>query len=293
MSLSNEIEDSLQACQEIEKKFTDEDGMLIVDPGKERPEVLDRMDYKTAQEEMAEETPEETEAEVPEEASEETGEETAGEVPEEKEEETVREVPEEKKEEIIEETAQTDTEEVAEKSVAERHPVLKTMLSIAVCIFSALVLSLLVTKYVAHHTSVEGSSMEPSLSDGDQIIVENVSYYLHSPERFDVVVFPTKEGVSYIKRVIGLPGEAVWIYDGQIYINGELLIEEYGNESLEDPGVAAAEVQLGEDEYFVLGDNRNASIDSRQIGVGTVHREDIKGKAWFRFLPFKKMGTIQ
>lgn len=272
MSLSNEIEDSLQACQEIEKKFADEDGTLIVDPGKDRPEALDEITEETV-EEVTEEIPERVTADIPKQMTETVTEEVTG--------------------EPVTDAASETSLKGSTQSAAERHPVLRTILSIAVCIFSALVLSLLITKYVAHHTSVEGSSMEPSLSDGDQIIVENVSYYFHDPERFDVVVFPTQEGVSYIKRVIGLPGEAVWIFDGQIYINGELLIEDYGNESLEDPGVAAAEVQLGEDEYFVLGDNRNASIDSRQVDVGTVHKDEIKGKAWFRFFPFKKMGTIQ
>lgn len=283
MSLSNEIEDSLLACQEIEKKFTDEDGTLIVDPGKNRPEPQD---------EIVEESVEETVEEVPEVRSEDAADATMEEVTEKVPDTLTEDIPKERPETATEDNSETSLTG-STRSAAERHPVLRTLLSIAVCIFSALLLSLLITKYVAHHTSVEGSSMEPSLSDGDQIIVENISYYFHNPERFDVVVFPTQEGVSYIKRVIGLPGEAVWIYDGQIYINGELLIEDYGNESLEDPGVAAAEVHLGEDEYFVLGDNRNASIDSRQVNVGTVHKDEIKGKAWFRFFPFKKMGTIQ
>lgn len=266
MSLTNEIEDSLLACREIEEKFADENGTLITDPGKERTGMPIEAVNEGMNETTGEEVPDEMPDAVPEKAPEEP--------------DTAEVVPE-------------ASIKGSARSAAERHPVLRTILSIAVCIFSALVLSLLITGYAAHHTSVEGSSMEPSLSDGDQIIVENLSYYFHDPERFDVVVFPTQEGVSYIKRVIGMPGEAVWIYDGQIYINGELLVEEYGNESLEDPGMAAVEVQLGEDEYFVLGDNRNASIDSRQVDVGTVHRQDIKGRAWFRFYPFKKMGTIR
>lgn len=135
--------------------------------------------------------------------------------------------------------------------------------------------------------------MEPSLSDGDQLIVENVSYYIDEPERFDVVVFPNKDGVNYVKRIIGLPGEEVWIFDGQIYIDGELLIEDYGNELITDPGIAAGELTLGEDEYFLLGDNRNASIDSRSADVGPVKREKIKGKVWLRFFPFSKIGTIR
>lgn len=134
--------------------------------------------------------------------------------------------------------------------------------------------------------------MEPSLSDGDQIIVENISYYRHEPERFDVIVFPNGEGVNYIKRIIGLPGETVRIADGYIYINGELLNENYGNELIEEPGIASSGITLAEDEYFVLGDNRNASVDSRRTEVGNIHRTDIQGKAWLRLYPFGSAGSI-
>lgn len=175
----------------------------------------------------------------------------------------------------------------------EKHPLLKLFLSIAICIFTALLLALIITQYVAHHTSVEGSSMEPSLSDGDQIIVENISYYQHEPERFDVIVFPNGAGVNYIKRIIGLPGETVRIADGYIYINGELLNENYGNELIEEPGIASSGITLAEDEYFVLGDNRNASVDSRRTEVGNIHRTDIQGKAWIRFYPFGSAGSIE
>ena len=147
----------------------------------------------------------------------------------------------------------------------------------------ALLLAVFITKFVAHHTSVEGSSMETTLANGNQLIVENVSYYFHDPERFDVIVFPYNEDVNYIKRVIGLPGERVQIRDGLIYINGELLEESYGREDM----------QLGPEEYFVLGDNRNASVDSRKPEVGTVKRGDIRGKAWLCFYPLDKAAFIE
>ena len=83
------------------------------------------------------------------------------------------------------------------------------------------------------------------------------------------------------------------IFDGQIYIDGELLIEDYGDEPIQDPGIAAGDFTLGEEEYFVLGDNRNASIDSRRADVGPVKRDQIKGKAWLRFFPFNKIGMIR
>lgn len=265
MSLTNEIEDSLLACQQIEKELTGIDGEDLV-VQEEYPSDSLNINEDIENTEVIEEK---VDNEVP------------------------LETPGEPEESQAKEPISESVSDQPVSSVTDQHPILKTILSIAVCIFSALVLSLLITNYIAHHTSVEGSSMEPTLSDGDQIIIENISYHLHDPERFDIIVFPTSEGVSYIKRIIGLPGESVWIFDGHIYINGEPLGEDYGNELLEDPGIAASEVKLGDDEYFVLGDNRNASIDSRQVDVGTVHKSDIEGKAWFRFYPLKKMGTIQ
>ncbi len=185
-----------------------------------------------------------------------------------------------------------DGEEEGEEYI-ERHPWLRMILSIAICMFLALILSIIITKFVAHHTSVEGSSMENTLQNADQLIVENLSYYQHEPERFDVVVFSTNEDVSYVKRIIGLPGETVKIKNGNIIINGEYLSESYGNETIEKPGIAKKEIQLGDDEYFVLGDNRNASIDSRDEQVGNIKRAQIKGKVWLRFYPFNNFGVIE
>lgn len=184
-------------------------------------------------------------------------------------------------------------EDSTEEEYRERHPFLRALLSLLTCIILALILSLVITKYVAYHTSVEGSSMESTLENGDQLIVENVSYYFHEPERFDVIVFPYSQGVSYIKRIIGLPGETIQIKEGVIYINGEALKENYGKDTIRDAGLAKKKITLEEDEYFVLGDNRNASIDSRRLEVGPVKRSKIKGKAWLRFYPFSSFGTIE
>lgn len=186
-----------------------------------------------------------------------------------------------------------EKENAKDAETAAGHPLLKTLLSIVICIFTALILAFLITRYAAHHTSVEGSSMETALADGDQIIVEKISYYFHDPQRYDIIVFSNQERVNYIKRIIGLPGETVQIAEGIIFINGEALLESYGSEWMEDSGLAAEEILLGEDEYFVLGDNRNASIDSRRPEVGTVKRDQIRGRAWFRFYPFSKAGSIK
>lgn len=156
-------------------------------------------------------------------------------------------------------------------------------------------LSYCIIRYVGQRTVVSGSSMQPALEDGDNLIVDKISYRLSEPERFDIVVFPseTQKRTCYIKRIIALPGESIRIdEEGAIYINGEKLVESYGREVIHSSGIAANEILLGEDEYFVLGDNRNDSMDSRDARIGLVSREKIIGKTFFRIYPFKKIGKI-
>ena len=173
---------------------------------------------------------------------------------------------------------------------------LKDFLSTSIYLLIVLVMTFLVVTYVGQRTKVSGASMEPTLSDGDNLLVDKISYRFSEPERFDIIVFPFRyaEQTYYIKRIIGLPGETVYIDDeGQIFINGELLKEAYGKEVIVDPGTAYEMLTLGEDEYFVLGDNRNNSSDSRDPVVGNIHRDELIGKAWMRIYPFSKMGMIK
>ena len=157
------------------------------------------------------------------------------------------------------------------------------------------VATLLIVRYVGQRTMVSGSSMEPTLSDGDNLIVDKLTYHFTDPKRYDVIVFPYQhaENTYYIKRIIGLPGETVQIEDGTIYINGEVLEEAYGREVMQDPGIAAEPIALGEDEYFVLGDNRNQSSDSRDPSVGLIHRDEIIGRAWIRIWPLDSFGILK
>ena len=146
-----------------------------------------------------------------------------------------------------------------------------------------------------HRTRVSGSAMYPTLEDSDSIVIDRISYRFVKPARFDVVVFPSKfqEGIYYIKRVIALPGETVRISDGQILINGEELKEPYDFDPIESGGLASTQITLGEDEYFVLGDNRNASSDSREPIIGNIRGEDMIGKAVMRIWPFDRIGMIR
>lgn len=173
---------------------------------------------------------------------------------------------------------------------------LKDTVSFIIYIAVVFVITYLVITYVGQRTEVIGTSMEYTLSDGDNLIVDKISYRFHDPERFDIIVFPYqyKEDTYYIKRIIGLPGETVQIDDnGTIYIDGEELKESYGREVIKNPGIAAEPIKLEEGEYFVLGDNRNASSDSREPSVGIIKQEDIVGRAWLRIYPFSKFGFIK
>ena len=156
-------------------------------------------------------------------------------------------------------------------------------------------ITFLIIHYVGQRTYVSGSSMENTLSDGDNLIVDKITYRFSDPKRYDIIVFPYQyeDNTYFIKRIIGLPGETVRIVDGTIYINGEVLDESYGREVMKNSGMAADPITLGEDEYFVLGDNRNDSTDSRDPSVGKIKRNQIIGRAWVRIWPLSKIGILR
>ena len=176
--------------------------------------------------------------------------------------------------------------------------------TIMYCLVALFVAYLIVT-FVGQRTVVDGQSMYNTLDDGDNIIVEKLSYIFGDPERFDIIVFPhydaiRNQDVYYIKRIIGMPGETIQITNGLIYLIDESgqktrLVEEYGYYKgglLMNGGMATTPVTIPEGYYFVLGDNRNNSRDSRDAGVGLIKGEDILGKAWLRFYPFDSFGFI-
>lgn len=176
--------------------------------------------------------------------------------------------------------------------------IMRELLNTAIYLLCVLGAVWLVITFVGQRTEVEGASMENTLHNGDNLIVDKLSYRFHDPERFDIIVFPFQfqDNTYYIKRIIGLPGETVQIMDdGSIYINGEKLEENYGMEVIkpETIGRAAEPIELRDDEYFVMGDNRNNSSDSRTDMVGNIKRENIIGKAWLRIWPVSDFGVLQ
>ena len=193
-----------------------------------------------------------------------------------------------------------DLKEVIPQKAGKVTDWVTTVVIIAFCIGIAYFLASFVTTYVAHQTTVEGESMEPTLTDGDSVIIQRLSYYFADPKRYDVVVFPvsyddgTAKKTYYIKRVIGLPGETVQIIDGSVYINNEKLDDDvYGAAAINEAGIAENPLVLGENQYFVMGDNRNMSTDSRNSYVGMVNKNDIIGEAWLCTWPLNHFGGVK
>lgn len=180
-------------------------------------------------------------------------------------------------------------------SEEKKFSIVKDILGFILYFAIVIAVTLFIINYVGQRTYVSGSSMENTLSDGDNLIVDKITYRFKDPERFDIIVFPFryKEDTYYIKRIIGLPGETVQIIEGTIYIDGEELVESYGREVIQSAGAAANPITLGEDEYFVLGDNRNNSSDSRDTQVSNIHKDEIIGRAFMRIWPLNKLQILE
>lgn len=162
-------------------------------------------------------------------------------------------------------------------------------------ILLAVMAAVVVVLSVGFRISVVGPSMSPTLENGERILVNRIGYKLFDPKRNDLVVFlpnGNEKAHYYIKRVIALPGDRVQIKDGIVYINGEPFEEKAEVSAIENPLLAEDEIVIGKDEYFVLGDNRNNSEDSRYANIGNIKKEHIIGKAWFRIAPWGLAGFL-
>ncbi len=151
-------------------------------------------------------------------------------------------------------------------------------------VFTAVLIATVLVFSIGMRTSVIGVSMEPGLYNGQEILINHFLYSIVSPKRGDVIVFLPNGNQNthyYVKRVVGLPGETVQIKDEKLYIDGVLAEEDEAYDKMAEAGIAENGITLGSDEYFVLGDNRNNSEDSRSGNIGPVKRDNITGKAWF------------
>lgn len=157
----------------------------------------------------------------------------------------------------------------------------------------------IVPNYVVQRTVVSGDSMQDTLQNDESLLVDKISYRFTDPKRYDIIVFyPKGRDVEeyYVKRIYGLPGETIQIKGDDIYINGSKIDDPYAKDSMDSAGIAKEPYTLADDEYFVLGDHRSVSIDSRITpddpleGPGPVKFENIAGKVFLRIWPLKKFG---
>ena len=170
--------------------------------------------------------------------------------------------------------------------------VIRWVFEIAVTVVFAVLVAISLFQTV----TIQESAMEPTLAVGEKFFVNKAVYKVSSPKRGDIIVFKTNvtdDAALHIRRVIGLPGESVLIKDGKIYINGELYEEAGDYPDISTPGLAETSISLESGEYFVLGDNRNNSEDSRYSDIGNIKKNYIVGKLWFTVSPRSKMGFMK
>lgn len=165
----------------------------------------------------------------------------------------------------------------------------------AVQIIVVLLLAALFSIYMCKSAVVQEGSMDPTLKAGDKVMINTAAYRFSSPQRGDIIAFRLNEDSDssiHIKRIIGLPGETIMIHEGQVTIDGEAYPEE-DRPAIDNPGVAEKPLTLGKNEYFVLGDNRNSSEDSRYTTIGMVDEKCIVGKIWLRTEPIRDFALIR
>lgn len=204
-----------------------------------------------------------------------------------------------------EENASRNEETPSEKKSKPKNKVKEIIKELLFYVILFVVVLYVIPNYVGTRTVVDGESMENTLQDKDSVLLDKLTYRFNDPKRFDIIVFYHFDDINnqdkhdkdayefYVKRVIGLPGETVQIIGETIYINGEALKEHFGKDPIDDSGIAEQPITLGKDEYFVLGDNREISKDSRDPEVGPVKEKWIAGKVKYRIYPFRSFGTVK
>ncbi len=203
---------------------------------------------------------------------------------------------------------QLETDILEDRQRKRRH-LLREVAETTVYCTIVVVLTMLIKAFVIQPIIVDGISMRDTLQDNDIVLLEKVSYWFSGPERYDIIVFQPYENTEsyYVKRVIGIPGDVLYIdeegrihiadgYSEGIYENDRILEENYGREATSRANVQCGTKEnpaiLGEGEYYVLGDNRNNSHDSRAWDIGKVHEEQIQGKVVCRLFPIKAFGIV-
>lgn len=191
-----------------------------------------------------------------------------------------------------------------EKTEKKKRSILSIIMELLVYVFIIFFCLYIFPTYIMERTVVSGESMEDTLHNGESLLVNKLSYRIGNPERYDIIVFkPKGQEVDeyYVKRIYGLPGETVYIDNNSVYINGNKIEDPYAKDAMDDElveiGTPEQPYTLKEDEYYVLGDHRSVSMDSRyspdndEDAPGPVKKENIVGKVFIRIWPLNKFGT--
>jgi signal peptidase I len=175
-----------------------------------------------------------------------------------------------------------------------KNKVLREIVDWVIAFVFAYIIFLVVRTFIFQNAKVDGTSMEPTLEHGDLVVINRLHYRLNEPEYNDIVAFPYAQDRSkkYIKRIIGMPNDVINIIDNEVYVNDVLVPNEYSDD-MTFPQDLNLPATVPEGSYFVLGDNREVSSDSRYLDVGFIKREDLLGQVSFRFWPLDKIGTIK
>ena len=178
--------------------------------------------------------------------------------------------------------------------IPDKNIILDDILKWIVDIAAVAMASIFLIIYLCDTAHMTGNSMAPTVNNAESVLINKFSYTIGEPERFDIIVYNNDDGQT-IKRIIGMPGEEIKIEDSKIYIRnkeGEQVLEDIYFEGKYEPGYVADFVKIPEGEYFVMGDSRNVSEDSRFEYVGNIKKDDIIGEAWLIYSPFNRIGLI-
>lgn len=179
-------------------------------------------------------------------------------------------------------------------AVKEETHFIKRILNTLLIVFAAVVLGFGVTQFVMQSVYMTGPSMQETLKDGDEMLLNKFVYKLGRIKRFDIVAIKKIGSNDYydIKRVVGIPGDTISVVAGRLVINGKQISSNYSFSVINSPGVLSESMKLGEDEYFCIGDNTSNSEDSRFINYGNVQKSEIKGKISYIVFPKERRGKV-